>query len=201
MSWHMASTLLLGIAWATLSIVWIGGAAIGAAAPENARTRDREGFDPSWIVGGAAAWVAIDGLPGVDLAALTTSAGWARALGAALVLLATPFTVWARVALGRSWASGAVGASGDRLRTDGPYAVTRHPIYTGVLTLAAGSALIEGLGRWLLIVALVAILVKLKVAAEERLLLRVHDGRYELYRRDVPQLIPGRSALTALRRR
>jgi protein-S-isoprenylcysteine O-methyltransferase Ste14 len=199
MSWHTASTLLLVIAWATLSIVWIGGAAIGAAAAE--REREREGFDPSWIVGGAAAWIAMHGLPGVDLAGLTTSAGWTRALGVALVLLATPFTIWARFALGRAWASGAVGASGDRLRTDGPYAVTRHPIYTGVLALAAGSALVEGLGRWLVILALVAILVKLKVAAEERLLLRVHDGRYELYRRNVPQLIPGRSALRTLQRR
>jgi protein-S-isoprenylcysteine O-methyltransferase Ste14 len=30
------------------------------------------------------------------------------------------------------------------LRTDGPYGITRHPIYTGLLSMLAGTALIEG---------------------------------------------------------
>ena len=43
-------------------------------------------------------------------------------------------------------------AGGDGLRglrTDGPYAITRHPIYTGLLGMLLGTALLGGLGQWM----------------------------------------------------
>jgi protein-S-isoprenylcysteine O-methyltransferase Ste14 len=54
------------------------------------------------------------------------------------------FTLWARFSLGTMW-SVAPKVKGDhQLRTHGPYAVTRHPIYTGLLGMMLGATLLAG---------------------------------------------------------
>ncbi|HZW73344.1 MAG TPA: isoprenylcysteine carboxylmethyltransferase family protein, partial [Caldimonas sp.] len=66
------------------------------------------------------------------------------------------FTVWARVHLGANW-SGIVTVKRDHtLVTTGPYAIVRHPIYTGLLLAFAGTALALGEVRGVLAVALAA---------------------------------------------
>ena len=70
-----------------------------------------------------------------------------------LLIASTVFAIGARFALGRSWSIGPRAAVEDGLRTDGPYAVTRHPIYTGLLGMMLGSALLGGLGQWLVLPA------------------------------------------------
>jgi hypothetical protein len=56
--------------------------------------------------------------------------------------------------------------------------------------MLAGSMLAEGLGRWLALSAVVALLLLAKTRAEERLLAEEFPAEYERYRRDVPRLIP-----------
>ena len=65
-----------------------------------------------------------------------------------LLVVSTGFTIWARVRLGRMWSALAEQAQGTNheLRTDGPYAITRHPIYTGLLGMILGTVLLNGLG-------------------------------------------------------
>src|SRR6185312_4013633 len=43
------------------------------------------------------------------------------------------FTVWARLHLGRNWSGSVTIKEGHELVTSGPYALVRHPIYTGLL--------------------------------------------------------------------
>ncbi|MGO9762784.1 MAG: methyltransferase family protein [Solirubrobacteraceae bacterium] len=69
----------------------------------------------------------------------------ARAPGLVLLLICTAFALWARVTLGTMWSSTALVREHHRLRTSGPYAVTRHPIYTGLLGMMLGTALANGL--------------------------------------------------------
>jgi len=123
--------------------------------------------------------------------ALTVHAPWLRALGAAVLLAGTAFTLWARAALGTMWSSAVVAKQEHVLRSDGPYKITRHPIYTGMVAMLAGSALFAGLGRSLLALALGVAIILVKLHLEERLLTEVFPGEYEEYRRRVPQLIPG----------
>src|SRR5262249_17077424 len=100
------------------------------------------------------------------------------------------FAVWARVHLGRFW-SGTVTLKADHalIRT-GPYALTRHPIYTGLLSAFTGTALgrdsVAGLlGLGLRVAALVV-----KLHQEERPL-RGHCGpAYQQYQAEVPALLP-----------
>ena len=74
---------------------------------------------------------------------------WARLLGLALLLAATGLTLWARLVLGTMWSAAPAVKAEHQLRTTGPYAVTRHPIYTGLLGMMLGSGLLAG-GRWIL---------------------------------------------------
>ena len=54
-------------------------------------------------------------------------------IGLVILLGSTVFTLWARFALGTMWTLDARLKEGHALRTDGPYRITRHPIYTGIL--------------------------------------------------------------------
>src|SRR2546423_2037486 len=51
------------------------------------------------------------------------------------------FCIWARFTLGRNW-SGIVALKADHeLITTGPYALVRHPIYTGLLAMVLATVL------------------------------------------------------------
>ena len=111
--------------------------------------------------------------------------------GLLLLLAATAFTLWARVVLGTMWSMDAVAKQGHELRTDGPYAVTRRPIYTGMLGMLLGSVLLAGAGRALLLVPVGLVFFEVKLHLEERLLSEAFPQDYARYRRRVPQLVPG----------
>ncbi len=112
------------------------------------------------------------------------------AAGAVLLVAGTAFTLWARWILGAMWSSQPSVKAGHQLRTDGPYAITRHPIYTGMVAMIGGAALMEG-GNWLVLTVLFAVYVALKMREEERLMTATFGDQYETYRRTTPQIIPG----------
>ena len=127
-----------------------------------------------------------------DWHSVTTHAGWVEAIGLVLLLVSTVFTLWARLALGVMWsASPNVLKEHHQLRTAGPYGVTRHPIYTGLLGMLLGTALLNGLGGWIGALLLGVVVLGTRVHAEEQLMARTFPGDYERYRERVPQLIPG----------
>lgn len=76
------------------------------------------------------------------------------------------------------------------LMTGGPYAVVRHPIYTGLLAAICGSAL--AVGEWHALAALAPAVFAFwrKLTIEERWMLREFGALYEAYRQHVPALIP-----------
>ena len=106
------------------------------------RTRTRF-VSPTWI-----SRVVVVGLfvvvPRADWLPLEIHAPGLRILGLAIVLAATALTVWARLALGAMWSAAPTVKQEHKLRTGGPYAITRHPIYTGLLGMMLGSLLLAG---------------------------------------------------------
>src|SRR5579872_5707223 len=54
-------------------------------------------------------------------------------IGAAVTIVGLLFAVWARQHLGGNWSSAVTIKQGHELITTGPYALVRHPIYTGIL--------------------------------------------------------------------
>ena len=117
-------------------------------------------------------------------------AEWVHAFGLAILVASTAFILWARFALGTMWSWDPVVKRGHRLRTTGPYAVTRHPIYTGLLGMLLGSTLLDGVGPWILLVPVGLVVLEVKLRQEERLMLAEFPEEYPAYRARVPQLVP-----------
>ena len=66
----------------------------------------------------------------------------AAALGTAIVFGGLGFAVWARISIGRNWGMPmSQKEEKPELVTSGRYGFVRHPIYTGVLVAAVGTAL------------------------------------------------------------
>lgn len=118
----------------------------------------------------------------------TGLAGWMLVAPVAMGFL---FCWWARVHLGRLWSSGVTRKADHRIIDSGPYALVRHPIYSGLLlslivTAAAHGTLLSGLGG-----ALMATSMVLKARLEERFLRReLGEDSYDAYARRVPMLVP-----------
>src|SRR2546426_2560284 len=112
------------------------------------------------------------------------AAGWV------LTALGMLFSIWARVSLGRNWSGSVVLKHGQELVSTGPYALVRHPIYTGLLVALTGTALHDGRWRALLGLAFFAIGFWLKARSEENLLEGEFGEAYRSYRAPNPMLIP-----------
>lgn len=187
--WHWLPVISLTLCWGLFVLAWVIGAAYNARRAPAVRQRGES--VPLWLTVLIVAVVLGRLVPAWIWGPLTVVTPWLVSAGVAVLAVATAFTLWARVALGTMWTSTAVVKQDHQLRTEGPYGVTRHPIYTGLLGMLAGTAMIEGLGRWVGYFAVSVLVIGLKIRAEERLLDRAFGGAYQRYRQRVPQLIPG----------
>ncbi len=139
-----------------------------------------------------AAWLLwADRLPGSFLnERMFPWAPWSFWAGAFLTAVGLLFAVWARVHLGRNW-SGTVTIKQDHeLIVSGPYAIVRHPIYTGLLIGFTGSAMARGEWRGLIAVLLAWAALWRKLQFEERWMTERFAQQYDAYRRRVPALVP-----------
>jgi len=106
-------------------------------------------------------------------------------LGLALTAAGVSFCVVARLYLGQNWSATATIKQDHELIRGGPYGLVRHPIYTGQLIAALGTAIALGEIRDLLALPLVIVGFWLKSRSEERLLMSNFGDRYAAYRREV----------------
>ena len=111
--------------------------------------------------------------------------------GVALTLIGCGFAIWARIILGANWSGRATVKANHELITRGPYAVARHPIYTGLLTACIGSAIAYGEWRCVVGLVMVTLAFAVKIGQEERLMLETFPQAYSAYRMRVKALIPG----------
>jgi protein-S-isoprenylcysteine O-methyltransferase Ste14 len=115
---------------------------------------------------------------------------WFVWIGVAVVAIGLGFAGWARVHLGRFWSGMVTIKAEHTLIRTGPYALTRHPIYTGLLVALAGTALARNTVGALLGFFLFLVGFMLKIRQEERLLLEHFGGVYRAYQDEVPALVP-----------
>ena len=158
------------LCWGTFLIVWCAGAIYNAfKAPPAAQKR--LGWLFSWGLGIILVAVSLLLPPSHFWKFLTFDFFWLQLLGLILLLASTAFTLWARYVLGLMWTSAPVIKSEHVLHTDGPYRITRHPIYTGLFGMFIGSLLIARGGELVIGVVIVLIVLEVKIMMEERLLL------------------------------
>lgn len=101
------------------------------------------------------------------------------------------FSWWARIHLGALWSARITKKIDHRVVDTGPYAIVRHPIYTGILV--ALFALIAADGTVLAIAGGVIVTIGITMRArfeEEWLTQELGREEYQSYRRRVPMLVP-----------
>lgn len=124
---------------------------------------------------------------GMRVAAGMLPVEWA---GFAVCALGLGFAIWARKTLARNWSGDVEFKQGHELVTCGPYALARHPIYTGILLMCLGTAIGQARPPAFLGVAFVLLGFWIKIRQEERLMLLHFPDQYPAYKARVKALVP-----------
>src|SRR6185503_7448353 len=113
-----------------------------------------------------------------------------------LAICAAVSSVWlitiAVRTLGKEWSITARLVEGHKLATSGPYALVRHPIYSGMLGMLLATGL--AITHWAaLLAALLTFLIgtTIRVRSEEKLLREAFGEQFETYARRVRAIVPG----------
>ena len=111
-------------------------------------------------------------------------------LGAAVTIAGLLFAVWAREHLGSNWSRSVTIKQGHDLITTGPYAVVRHPIYTGILTGFLGMAIAISQVRGFIVFVLIFLALWIKLRREEQWMRSQFGEAYATYARQTAALVP-----------
>lgn len=132
-----------------------------------------------------------DKVPGRLLAErLFPWAPWEFWVGALVTAIGLLFAFWARLEIGRNWSGTVTIKQGHELITSGPYAIVRHPIYTGLLLAFIGSAVARGDWRGVLAVLVCWAALWRKLRFEERWMAERFGEQYVVYSQRVPAIVP-----------
>lgn len=110
--------------------------------------------------------------------------------GAALTIAGLVFTVWARVHLGRNWSGSVTVKQDHELIVNGPYALVRHPIYSGLFVALLGTVLAVGKVSAVVAFVLFAIAQMYKLRLEEKWMREHFGATYQAYSSRVAALVP-----------
>ena len=108
----------------------------------------------------------------------------------ALILVGIAFAWWARLTLGTLWSGSVTRKEDHRVVESGPYALVRHPIYTGLLLSVFATAVARGETSGFVGAALIAAGFWTKARLEESFLSKDLGSAYADYRRRVKMLVP-----------
>ena len=112
-------------------------------------------------------------------------------IGLTIQMTAGFLAIWARKHLGRNW-SGAITKKVDhQLVRTGPYKLLRHPIYSGMLGMFLGTAVVSGALHGLLGLLIMSFAYWRKIRLEEQSLREAFGAEYDDYRQKSWALIPG----------
>ena len=114
-----------------------------------------------------------------------------KLIGLALECAGLALAIWARRVLGRNWSGEITIKENHELVRTGPYAIVRHPIYTALLAMYVGTAIVFGEMHALigLLVGIIAYLRKTRM--EETNLDNAFGQRYDEYRKETWAIVPG----------
>ena len=111
-------------------------------------------------------------------------------IGLALTVAGLGFALWARFHIGNNWSGTVTLKEQHELIQNGPYAIVRHPIYTGLLLAFLGTAIVHGDVRGFVGFPLVVLGWGLKMRTEESFMVQQFGDAYLDYKRRVKALVP-----------
>jgi protein-S-isoprenylcysteine O-methyltransferase Ste14 len=172
--------------WAVFSIFWESAA---QAAPPAAISEAPGSRKLHLFLVNSALFLILAPIPGLRQQYLPASA-IVTAAGLTIQLAGLLLAVWARCHLGRYW-SGEIAIKLDHaLVRSGPYALVRHPIYTALLAMYAGSAVVSGEWHAFVGLTLAVLAYARKVRLEEASLVKSFGAAYREYRSATWAVLP-----------
>lgn len=176
-------TAIIWIAWVA---TWLAAALVSAPATAEAPRRAYAGHLALAVVGFYGLFLGRRvGLPPMWHAG--QALGWTMI---AVQLAGIAFAWWARITMGRLWSGNVARKDGHHVIDRGPFALVRHPIYSGIIVSSLAVAGIDATPLSFVGVALIAVGFGLKARVEERFLEDALPD-YAEYRARVPMLVPG----------
>lgn len=103
-----------------------------------------------------------------------------RWIGAALLAVSLGWVVASQAAMGRHWKMG-VDHAGGALLVTGPFALSRHPVYTGIRAMMLGQLLVIGSWPMFAVWLLSEMLVQQQARFEEAAMGASHGSNYAAY--------------------
>jgi protein-S-isoprenylcysteine O-methyltransferase Ste14 len=173
----------IGVAWIVWVVSWYAASFWTNRTVKRAALRDE--LVPRVLIPLGAILIAV----GADYTTtLDAVPGWAAFT---LLIAGLAFAWWGRLHIGRLWSARIARAEGHLIVMTGPYALVRHPIYTGVIAAIIATALVQWRWQAMLGAGVIVVSFWLRARLEERFL-REELGRdaYDAYARRVPMLIP-----------
>jgi protein-S-isoprenylcysteine O-methyltransferase Ste14 len=117
----------------------------------------------------------------------TTLTGW---FAVALTAIGFALTLWARYILGSNWSGNVTIKVAHELIRTGPYRFVRHPIYTGIILAAAGTAIALDQSRGLAALALLWFSFTIKRLKEEEFMRQTFGTQYIEYSQNTGAIFP-----------
>lgn len=114
---------------------------------------------------------------------------WIGILADAIVLAGLVIAVWARAVLGGNWSARVALKVDHELIQRGPYRVVRHPIYSGLLLMVLGTAILGGRVSGFVAFFICFCASWIKLRQEEALLTKRLPG-YSEYKARTKALVP-----------
>ena len=115
---------------------------------------------------------------------------WSFWIGAAITVVGLLFAIWARQHLATNWSNSVTIKQGHELITTGPYALVRHPIYTGILIGFLGTAIALSQVRGFVGLVLLFISFWAKLRTEEEYMRSQFGETYATYAHRTAALVP-----------
>ena len=112
------------------------------------------------------------------------------AVGVIISVAGVLIAIIARRRLAGNWSSGIVLKEGHELITTGQYTYVRHPIYSGVLLMVLGTALVNGTLAAMTFFIVVLVFLAYKAIQEEQLLTKEFPDAYPEYKVRSSRIIP-----------
>ena len=178
---------------AAIWLIWLAGWWLGALKTAKSVTRESATSQLSYTIFNWIGAVLLFFTPirgGIFSRALYPPSQLVAWIGVIVIAVGLAYSVWARLHLGRLWSAVVTVKAEHRIIRTGPYTITRHPIYTGMLLAVVGTVVARDTFGGLLGGALIATGLVLKVRREERMLLDHFGADYQAYQQEVPRLVP-----------
>ena len=111
-------------------------------------------------------------------------------IGLSICVSGAIIACWSRYLLGANWSLSVQEKESHELIQQGMYKIVRHPIYTGLLLLFTGNAIIVGDYRGIIAVGIVFISFWWKLKKEEKVLTAIFKHQYTDYQKKTKAIIP-----------